>query len=70
MGRDEVLEKIKEITADRLGVPPGPERGRLQAGEAIALDDGTVVTPAQVLGEPREPRTREFLARVIAAGRL
>jgi ribonuclease Z len=43
-------------TADALGVPPGPERGRLQAGEAIALDDGTVVTPAQVLGEPRAGR--------------
>ncbi|MDX6512667.1 MAG: ribonuclease [Gaiellaceae bacterium] len=43
-------------TADALGVPPGPERGRLQAGEAIALPDGTVVTPAQVLGEPRAGR--------------
>src|SRR5882724_9979128 len=30
-------------TADALGVPPGPERGRLQSGEAIALDDGKVV---------------------------
>ena len=43
-------------TADALGVPPGPERGRLQSGEAIALDDGTVVTPAQVLGAPRAGR--------------
>jgi ribonuclease Z len=43
-------------TADALGVPPGPERGRLQSGEAIALDDGTVVTPAQVLGPPRAGR--------------
>jgi ribonuclease Z len=43
-------------TADALGVPPGPERGRLQAGEAIALPDGTVVTPAQVLGEARAGR--------------
>jgi ribonuclease Z len=43
-------------TADALGVPPGPERGRLQSGEAIALADGTVVTPAQVLGEPRAGR--------------
>jgi ribonuclease Z len=24
-------------TADALGVPPGPDRGRLQSGEAIAL---------------------------------
>jgi ribonuclease Z len=43
-------------TADALGVPPGPERGRLQAGEAIALPDGTVVTPDQVLGPPRPGR--------------
>ena len=43
-------------TADALGVPPGPERGRLQSGEAIALDDGTVVTPEQVLGPPRPGR--------------
>jgi len=42
--------------ADALGVPPGPERGRLQSGEAIALDDGTVVTPDQVLGPPRAGR--------------
>jgi ribonuclease Z len=43
-------------TADALGVPPGPERGRLQSGEAIALDDGRVVTPEQVLGPPRPGR--------------
>jgi ribonuclease Z len=43
-------------TADALGVPPGPERGRLQSGEAIALPDGTVVTPQQVLGESRAGR--------------
>src|SRR5436190_12826840 len=42
--------------ADALGVPPGPERGRLQSGEAIALDDGSVVTPDQVLGAPRPGR--------------
>jgi len=43
-------------TANALGVPPGPERGRLQSGEAIALDDGSVVTPQQVLGPPRAGR--------------
>ena len=36
------------------------DRGRL-------LESGP---PAQVLGDPVEPRTRQFLARVIAAGRL
>lgn len=43
-------------TADELGVPSGPERGRLQAGEPVALPDGRVVTPQQVLGDGRPGR--------------
>src|SRR5215203_293999 len=43
--------------ADVLGVTAGPDRGRLQAGETIALPDGTVIRPDQVLGPPREGRT-------------
>src|SRR5512132_1070792 len=42
--------------ADRLGVPDGPERGALQRGESVTLEDGSVVTPAHVLGEPRPGR--------------
>jgi ribonuclease Z len=42
--------------ADALGVPSGPERGLLQAGESVQLLDGTVVTPDEVLGPPREGR--------------
>ena len=38
-------------TAERLGVTPGPDFGRLQAGETV---DG--VRPEQVLGEPRRGR--------------
>lgn len=38
--------------AERLGVPAGPERKKLVQGESIVLADGTVVRPAQVLGEP------------------
>ncbi len=48
--------------ADELGVPSGPERGRLQAGVAIELPDGRTVTPADVLGEPRPGR------RVVISG--
>jgi ribonuclease Z len=36
--------------ADRLGVPRGPERGRLVRGEAISLADGRIVSPDDVLG--------------------
>ncbi len=42
--------------ADALGVPAGPQRGQLQAGEEVTLADGSVVTPAEVLGEPRPGR--------------
>ena len=37
--------------ADALGVPAGPERGRLVAGQTVTLADGRVVTPDMVLGE-------------------
>jgi ribonuclease Z len=49
-------------TADALGVPPGPERGLLQAGESIELSDGRTITPDEVLGAPRPGR------RVVLAG--
>jgi ribonuclease Z len=42
--------------ADALGVPSGPERGLLQAGESVTLDDGRVITPDEVLGPPRSGR--------------
>ena len=42
--------------ADALGVPPGAERGLLQAGESVTLEDGRVITPAEVLGPPRPGR--------------
>jgi ribonuclease Z len=42
--------------ADALGVPPGRERGVLQAGEPLTLPDGTVVTPDEVLGPARPGR--------------
>jgi ribonuclease Z len=42
--------------ADALGVPPGPERGMLQAGEAVTLSDGRVITPDAVLGPARAGR--------------
>ena len=42
--------------ADALGVPNGPERGRLQHGEAVTLADGTTIAPEQVVGPPRPGR--------------
>jgi len=42
--------------ADALAVPPGRERGVLQGGEPLTLDDGRVITPDAVLGPGRPGR--------------
>lgn len=38
--------------AEALGVPEGPERSRLVAGESVKLSDGRTVRPDDVLGPP------------------
>ena len=43
--------------ATSLGVPDGPERGVLQRGSPVTLDDGSVVSPVDVLGPARAGRT-------------
>ena len=53
--------------AEALGVPAGPERRRLVAGEVVQLADGRVVQPDDVLGEAL-PGTR--LCIVGDAGRV
>ena len=52
--------------ADALGVPWGPERRRLVAGESVTLSDGRVIHPDDVLGPPRPGAC---LAHVGDAGR-
>jgi ribonuclease Z len=42
--------------AEDLGVPVGPKFSRLHDGEPVELDDGTVVTPDEVVGPPRPGR--------------
>jgi ribonuclease Z len=42
--------------AEELGVPVGPKFGRLHAGERVELDDGRVIEPEQVVGDPRPGR--------------
>jgi ribonuclease Z len=51
--------------AQALGVPSGPERGRLVKGEAITLVNGTVVQPEDVLGET-EPGVKVVVTGDIA----
>lgn len=38
--------------AEALGIPAGPERGRLVNGETVTLSDGRTITPDMVLGDP------------------
>jgi len=42
--------------AEELGVPVGPKFSTLHDGEPVELEDGTVVRPEQVVGEPRPGR--------------
>ena len=50
------LEKAKE-----LGVPMGPLFGKLQKGEDITLENGTVVKSEDVMGKPRSGRKFSFV---------
>ena len=47
--------------AEALGVPCGPMWGRLQKGESITLDNGTTVTPQDVMGEKRLGRKFSYV---------
>ncbi|OLZ42471.1 ribonuclease Z [Natrinema saccharevitans] len=43
--------------AEELGVPVGPAFSKLHEGESVELEDGTVVDPEQVVGDPRPGRS-------------
>jgi polar amino acid transport system ATP-binding protein len=72
----EVLTMIRDLKAEGMTmVLATHEMGfaRQVADKVVFLDGGRVLEagpPAQVLGEPVEARTRQFLARIIEAGRL
>jgi polar amino acid transport system ATP-binding protein len=72
----EVLTMIRDLKNDGMTmVLATHEMGfaRQVADKVVFLDGGRVLEsgpPAQVLHEPTEARTRQFLARIIEAGRL
>jgi polar amino acid transport system ATP-binding protein len=72
----EVLTMIRDLKGDGMTmVLATHEMGfaRQVADRVCFLDGGRVLEsgpPEQVFGEPAEPRTRQFLARIIEAGRL
>ena len=59
--------KFDMQAAVKLGVPNGPQRGRLVRGESITLDDGSVVSPEMCVGpESPGPRVVVFDAPTMA----
>jgi ribonuclease Z len=51
--REKARRPFLEEKAEALRIPRGPERRRLVAGESVALPDGRVFHPDDVLGPPR-----------------
>jgi len=72
----EVLDVVRELKDAGLTMLLATHEmafARDVATRVAFLDAGVVLEegpPEQVLGEPREPRTRQFLQRVVASGRL
>ncbi len=72
----EVLSLLRDLKSEGMTMLVATHEmgfARDVADEVCFLDGGRVLEkgPAdQVLGEPREPRTRQFLHRIIEAGRL
>ena len=72
----EVLALVRELKEQGLTILMATHEmgfARQVADRVAFLDDGVVLeegSPDQVLGDPVEPRTRQFLARIIDTGRL
>jgi polar amino acid transport system ATP-binding protein len=72
----EVLEVIRELAAAGMTMLIATHEmsfARDIADRVCFLDEGVILEqgpPAQILSEPKEPRTQQFLQRIIEAGRL
>jgi polar amino acid transport system ATP-binding protein len=72
----EVLEVVRELASSGMTMVLATHEmtfARDIADRVVFLDAGTILEegpPAQIFSAPEQPRTREFLARIIEAGRL
>jgi len=72
----EVLEVMRELAAEGMTMLVATHEmsfARDVAHRVCFLDDGVILeqgTPAQIFESPREPRTQQFLQRIVEAGRL
>ena len=72
----EVLDVIRELAASGMTMLIATHEmsfARDVASRVCFLDQGVVLeqgTPAEIFGAPREPRTQQFLQRIVQAGRL
>ena len=51
------LGRFNPERALELGIPEGPLWGRLHKGESVLLEDGRIISPADLVGAPRAGRT-------------
>ena len=72
----EVLEVIRELAAEGMTMLIATHEmsfARDVAHRVCFLDDGVILEegmPERIFGAPREPRTQQFLQRIVDAGRL
>jgi polar amino acid transport system ATP-binding protein len=72
----EVLEVIRELAAGGMTMLIATHEmafARDSADRVCFLDAGVILeegTPAEIFSAPREPRTQQFLERIVAAGRM
>ena len=51
------LGRFNPERARELGIPEGPLWGRLHQGESVLLEEGRIISPADLVGAPRSGRT-------------
>ncbi|MBV8562778.1 MAG: amino acid ABC transporter ATP-binding protein [Actinobacteria bacterium] len=72
----EVLNLVRELASSGMTMIIATHEMQFarEVSDTICFLDGGVIReqgpPDQIFSEPKEPRTREFLARVLAAGRM